>query len=126
MKLKNVSENQLLSALLEVADQYDANVIFNREPERKGNFLHFTLKVKDSSGPGARRSHSGRKLASACWHVHRDLMMLIFDRHPDAILVTALARYEGRDDFYNKFEATGNVNIGSQFQPITMQDACEC
>lgn len=61
-----------------------------------------------------------------CWHGHRDFMRLLFDRYPSAVLVSCLARYEGRDGFLRSFEATGGRNIGSQYRPLALEDACYC
>lgn len=127
MKVKGITEQQLRAIVETVSfEMYDCNVIFNREPERKGNFVFFTLRVNDSSRDGHRITHSGRRHHSACWHVHRDVMREIFDANADAILVTALARYEGRDDFERKYPATGETNVGSMMQPLYMINACDC
>lgn len=127
MKIKGITEQDLINAVETASnDHYDGNVIFKRTPDRKGNFLNFTLTVRNSRELGGRISHSGRRIAAACWHAHRDVMREIFDRAPDAILVTALARYEGRDDFERKYRATGEQNIGSMVQPMSMINACDC
>lgn len=126
MKVKGINETQLREIVNAVSEKYAGNLIFNREPERTGNFISFTLRVEDSRGPGARRSHSGRRLPSACWHAHRDVMSLIFATNPRAILVSAMARYEMREGFERLFRATGQQNIGSMMQPLAMQDACDC
>lgn len=114
MKVRGLDKPDVRRALESANRNYGGNLTFSRAPEQYGNFVIFTLRVTDSSGPGAQRSESGRKTVSACWHAHRDLMNAIFWRAPDAILVTALARYEGALDFVEKFEATrdalGNVS----------------
>lgn len=43
---------------------------------------------------------------AVCWHGHRDFMIELFNRYPDARLKSALADYRGRDDFWNKFPET--------------------
>ena len=137
MKIKGIDESALREAVRTAsADLYDSNIVFKREPEWVGNYLHFTLTVIKASEPGGRRSHSGRRVAAACWHAHRDVMREIFLRAPDALLVTALARYEGAQCFEDSFEATGDRNIGSQarveqlkcsgFMPLSMREACDC
>lgn len=127
MKVKGVSESALRFIVESVSNlRYNGNIVFKREPERKGNFVFFTLTVNYSGGKGGRRSHTGRKVAAACWHAHRDVMRAMFESYPEAILVTALARYEGRVDFERSFEATGDGNIGSMAAPLAMRDACEC
>ena len=127
MKVKGLTETQLTDIVNQISTTlYADNLVFNRYPERVGNFLHFTLRVNSSSGKGARRSHAGRRMVSACWHAHKDVMQLLFNRYPDALLVSAMARYAGKTDFQYNFESTGNSNIGSMIQPCNMIDACDC
>lgn len=127
MRVKGISELDLALIVGHVSRVfYAGNLIFKREPETIGRFVHFTLRVKDSKGPGARRSHSGRRLVSACWHAHRDVMVELFDFAPDALLVTAMARYEGREGFLREYPGTGSVNLGSAFEPMAYRDACDC
>jgi hypothetical protein len=127
MKVKGISASELCAIVREVSGRdYDGNVIFKREPELIGNFLFFTLTVIKSANPGGKRSPSGRKVSAACWHAHRDIMQVIFNSNPDALLVTALARYDGKQDFEYSFPTTGETNIGSMYEPFYMQDACDC
>ncbi len=126
MRIKGITEHDLRQAVNTASKEYDNNIVFKREPERIGNFLHFTLTVNKSADPGGRRSHSGRCIAAACWHAHRDVMKEIFKRAPDALLITAMARYDGKQDFYYSFPGTGESNIGSMVFPLQMQDACDC
>jgi len=131
MKIKGITEAQLRAAVQSAGKEfYDDNLQFNREPEKIGNWLHFTLRVKNSSKPGAGRSSSmfsrGRKQVSACWHAHRDVMRAIFRARPDALLITQLAHYEGSAGFEHEFPYTGTQNCGPQADPIARQDCCEC
>lgn len=130
MKVQGITEKQLRYIVESVSNlQYDGGVIFDREPETTGSrvmWIHFTLRTVNGRSQGARRSASGRRLAKACWHAHRDVMQALFDQHPDAILHTALAKYTGAQSFADTFEATGDGNVGSMAQPLAMRDACEC
>lgn len=127
MKVKGITESELRQIVSDVSEfYYDGNLTFKREPETIGNFVHFTLRVNDSSGEGARRSGSGRRTVSACWHAHKRVMLDIFGENPDAILVSALARYEGQGDFLAKYEATGDTNVGSMAAPVAMRYSCDC
>jgi hypothetical protein len=127
MRIKGITESELRTIVEGVSDRlYEGNIKFKREPEQVGNFLHFTLTVVNSADAGGRISHSGRRVAALCWHGHRDVMLDIFAAHPDALLVTALARYDGQNDFHDKFPATGRMNIGSYYAPMDMQHACHC
>ena len=127
MKIKGLTISELRAAVEHVSNiNYSGNITFKREPEQNGNFINFTLTVKDSSQKGGRRSNTGRRIAAACWHAHRDIMVRIFSRHPDALLVTVMARYEGLDGFTRLFPATGKVNLGSMYEPLLANRACKC
>ncbi len=127
MKLANVTACQLRMIVSVVSDEsYAGELIFEREPEGNGKWVHFTLRTVNGKSPGARRTHTGRRLAKACWHAHRDVMQLLFDTHPDAVLVTMLATYDGRDDFLATFPDTGATNLGSIAAPLRADAACEC
>jgi len=119
MKIKGITKQQLTEVINLGAD----NIIFNRHPGCEGKFLHFTLRVTDSKGPFAKQSATGRRSTSLCWHGHRDVMEAIFDLNPDALLVTAMARYEGRSSFNELFADTGMTNVG---MGVSYQDCCEC
>lgn len=122
----NVTRGQLEQALKTVNEQYDGNVCWNRSPELRGKSQMFTIRVQTGHGKGAKRAASGRRTASACWHVHRDFMVALFDLAPNTRLKTALADYRGRDDFNAKFEGTGNRNAGSAMEPQELRTACDC
>ncbi len=127
MKIKGISIETLTSVVAIISHQeYRGNITFKRLPEKTGNFVFFTLTVLDSSKPGAKRSATGRRISAACWHAHRDIMLALFEHNPDALLVTAMARYEGLEGFERNYPATGDVNIGSMFEPRCYADACEC
>ncbi len=127
MKVKGVTIQELRAIVARVGFYcYCENLEFNREPEKQGNFIFFTLRTKESAKPGHRRSHSGRLGYTACWHVYRDVFEEILHMHTEAIIVTCHARYEGVDDFLIKFPATGLVNVGSMAYPLLFQDACDC
>ena len=126
MRIKGITTQQLYQAVQTASKEYDGNIRFKREPEAIGNFLHFTLTVNNSREHGGRISHSGRRVAALCWHGHRDVMREIFKLAPDALLITALARYEGIEGFEDLFEETGYRNIGSMYAPMDMCEACHC
>ncbi len=127
MKLWNVPAESLRQIVTEVSDTlYDGNIRFKREPEKAGRALRFTLTVATSKAKGGRRSSSGRRVCACCWHGHRDIMQHIFNGYEDARLQTAQADYKGRADFEASFPSTGDVNIGSQMEPMAFSDACDC
>ena len=127
MKIQGLTTCDLYNIVTRVSSEsYDLGVIFAREPEWRGRWLHFTLRTVNGSSQGARRTNSGRKLAKACWHAHRDVMRAIFDAFPDAELVTMLAVYNGADNFNALFQETGKYNLGSTANPCRADSACEC
>ncbi len=88
--------------------------------------VQFTLRVADSKKAGARRSSSGRRTVSACWHAHRDVMIKVFEMNPGANLYTAWAHYKNKESFYDLYPGTANKNVGSQMQPAYPEELCEC
>jgi hypothetical protein len=87
---------------------------------------------KDTSllAPGQRRSASyfsgQRRINAVCWHGYRDALIEVFNINPDAKVRTAMAKYLGRDSFYEEFPSTGRKNIGSLMYPVTMPETCDC
>lgn len=84
--------------------------------------VRFTLGTRDSFAYGSRRAASGRHMPKASWQAHRDVMRAIYAADPSAVLVTALATYNGRSDFESRFEATGNTEVGSRMAPALIRD----
>lgn len=110
----------------------------DRTPGRGGvERCSFVLKLdtgsrrEDGSLPFQRVSMVGnhlgnhRRIAAVCWHGHRDLMRLLFERHPDARLKSALADYRGAEDFDRKYlgtrGSTNAYNVG-----LSYGEACTC
>jgi hypothetical protein len=120
---------ELVVALSAVNAEYQGNVTFKSGPScNGGKWTHFTLRVKSSSGPGHRVTvgSPSRKMIAACWHLHYDFMEHLFNINPDAVLVSAVARYEGRADFEDRAVETAYTNIGSMARPVYLGDACAC
>jgi len=127
MRLYHVPENALIEIVAAVSACYAFNLVFKTGPKRVSrNCITFTLRVSDSSGRGARRSATGRKMVAACWHVHRDVMERIFSDYPQCRLQSMLADYRGAADFFETFHATGANNIGSMASPRRIDEACNC
>jgi hypothetical protein len=128
MKALNVTKDQLEEALRLTNERYDQNVIWNREPEptnKKETSWRFTLRVRDSSGPGARRSaplwhQKRRKLIAACWHVHGHFFEHLFELCPELKLRVATHNIDHPNEIWL------DQNIGSQMYPYMYSDACEC
>ena len=116
----------LYDAMYNVSQRFEGNVRFKREPEfigkdRQGRFKYrFTLTVKSSSGPGARRGVDGRAIAAACWHVHGYFFDRVFLFDGEAMIEAGKLKMKGPEDNWQ------DRNIGSQMKPLLFSDACEC
>ena len=73
-----------------------------------------------------RRGHSGQRIASVCWHGHRDFLRALFGVCPDGRVKSAFADYQGREGFESSYRETGRRNIGSMMRPLRLADACDC
>lgn len=115
----------LEKALKIVNDKYDDNIVFKRceAVNNAGTRARFTLTVKDSRKAGGRISHSGRRVAAACWHVHGDFFMTCLAINGSAVIKSAgcadikagYTRADGQDR-----------NIGSIASPMMYSEACDC
>ena len=70
--------------------------------------------------------HEGRKVAAVCWHGHRDFMIEVYKRDPDARIKSAFADYRGVADFREKYPKTAYRNLGSMMNPVYAMHACAC
>jgi len=112
----------LKKALDVINAKYQDNVEFERF-DANCKSVDFTLRVRSSKEPGARRGHSGRRMAKACWHVHGDLFdailkldnkaRIISRGGPGAVITSAGGNWQ-------------DCNIGSQMQPLYFSEACDC
>lgn len=81
---------------------------------RDGRALRFRLRLDTDSRredgsllyQRVSQSRGGRRVASVCWHGHRDFMARIFGTNPDARIKTALADYRGVADFIRTYATT--------------------
>jgi hypothetical protein len=89
----------------------------------KGRRVRFTLETRDAWAYGSRTSANGRHMRKASWEAHRDVLIALFDLDPHATVRTALATYQGREDFDRKFVATGESRYGVSFdKPVAIRD----
>jgi hypothetical protein len=112
--------DQLNEALSVINKKYKDNIIFNRLEQMSSNRVCFTLKVKDSNEPGARRGTTGRRLINACWHVHGDFFDALFDID-DSNTIVSMGKFINVDG--GNWE---DKNIGSGMNPMYYSEACEC
>ena len=127
MEARNCSIQDLNNALAIVNKRYNNNVSFNREPEQHGKLVRFTLRVKDSKGPGHRLgfrfgNRKQRRMTSACWHVHGYFFEALFEVNPSAVVMTGSDRKQITVDGGNWEDR----NIGSRAYPMMFSEACEC
>lgn len=99
---------------------------------KRGDGWRIKLRVLSSRRPGSRVSNNQfmdkpRRIASACWHSHRDVFRAMFAINPDTRIKTALAHYKGEEDFEDTFFETGCGHSGPFGYAIPgVGDACNC
>jgi hypothetical protein len=127
--ITNATRDQLEAALTEVNAKYGGNIRWNREPEQTGRRLAFTLRTVSSKGPGHSRGtnflgfdkgfEKGKRLPSACWHVHGYLFDALLKN--DGVYIISRGKRIDKDG--GNWE---DFNAGSQMFPFMMSDRCDC
>ena len=124
MKAKNVTQNEMELAMSKINNKYNGNVEWNRFDGSR--VFNFTLKVKDSSGLGAKfgfttnKDGEYRKTCSACWHVHGDFFDALIEINQDAVIVSSFAKIDKNGGNWQ------DRNIGSMFNPRYYSESCNC
>ncbi|MFA5321948.1 MAG: hypothetical protein WC373_04685 [Smithella sp.] len=116
----NATFDELEKALVIVNKIYHGNVMFDRLDGASKNRRNFTLRVKDSSGQGARRGFAHQRMINACWHVHGNYFEALFKVNPAIWIATCGRRITN---------TSGNWidrNIGSIARPLYYSEACDC
>lgn len=111
----NATPAELRQALDKINKKYDGNISFCTLEHKTKSRVSFTLAAK-SKLKGARRSHSGRNLPKASWHVHGDLFDALFEIREDIFILSLGARIT-KDE--------GNWvdrQVGSPMQPVFMSE----
>lgn len=147
MMVYGVSESDINEIVRAVSRElYRDNVIVKSSRDRstsRGPRASFTLRVLDSGAraPGAIGDprHTGhgpygmrRNSLRACWHAHWDVIEELFRRFPDARVVAGYWKLDDKPVTYTAGTfretalRTAHLNIGSQLQPMTMPECCEC
>jgi len=126
MIARKCTRSDLVQALESINKKYKGNICFNRD-----DFPNFTLKVKDSHGPGHRRGFAfppsrpkGRRMVSACWHVHGDFFDALFEVNPNAYVLSNWSA--GKIKITKDSGNWQDANIGSQMYPLYFSEACDC
>lgn len=128
MLIRKVSRDQFAAVVSKVSESYGGNIIVHHDMREDGvRFPRLTgrIRVESSRASGARRSWSGRRTVSACWHAHRDVFRELFAQYPEATVQTSMARYTA-SNFEDVYPDTGNRSIGSMMAPAYMPELCEC
>lgn len=117
MKVRETQPGQLLAAEETLARLYSGNVYVKlRKDQRTRSGMIVRLAVKDSRGPGSRKSREGRRIASACWHAFGHYLGALGDA------VVTVPGYHGPASGHGWRDR----NIGSQYEPFMYSEACDC
>ncbi len=121
MIVRNLTEGNGSQSIQEAAKDVGVQLYHLR---KEGTGFRFTLRL---NGKKYRRlSHTGRKVAAVCWHGHYDFMAMLFKYEPDAILISMIERYDGKQAFHKLARQTGYQNIGNEVHPLMLKEACTC
>jgi hypothetical protein len=129
MKVWGLNEQELQHAATEVGVtphqlREDGRALrFTLRPDRSLGKLGGDYKYQRTSSSGF---HPDRKVFAVCWHGHRDFMLEVFKCNPEARIKTMWADYKDREDFLDKYEATGYHNVGSMMYPMQAREVCNC
>ena len=119
MLVRNVTEEDLRKA-----SQSVGVALFELRKSGKG----FRFRITPIGGKYQKLSASyfnrGRKCHAVCWHGHRDFFRVLFRLSPDAVVITALARYTA-DNFESTYPET-DKNVGPPIAPIHYSECCNC
>jgi hypothetical protein len=118
MIIRGLTEAQIHQAVDKVEN---AQVEYTNRKTK--NAVNVKLTVKSSRGKYGKTSVGygrvgQRRVHALCWHGFRDVFFEIFKLNPNAVIITAQARYDGLEDFREKYPRTGNKNIGSMIEPV--------
>lgn len=146
MRVKGITTEQLQDTIREVNKKFGSE-IYTPYMERKGKSIQFTLRLLSRWGCTYETKHKRRGndifrhwtndnwgktkagihyTSAVCFHGHWEIYREIFRLNPDAVIVTALARYENLRDLENKAPHIGYRNIGSMMYPLHLENACDC
>ena len=124
MKVKGVDEDMIRKIAAQCGDFRLDNA------RREGHYTVFALRMAVPTSSGItryrKRGFSGKWTFAVCYHGHKKFMEQLFRHNPQAIIRTCKAAYLGLDSFLEKAPAVAHENVGSQFNPISYGDACEC
>lgn len=130
MQVRGLTESDIRAAAL------DAGVrLVNFRPQGRG--FAFTLGLQGELWRRLSHEHPNwtnrngtpykpRKIAAVCFHGHAAFMQRVFDANPDAVIISAMARFDGVAAFQAEACNVGERNVGSDYYPQEYNRACTC
>lgn len=122
MLIRNVPSNAIDALECFAAAEQTRLEVSCVTPRRSGSIeVRCVLRYDDDLDPREltrRKSASGRRTVGVTWAAHRGFMMRLFDAFPDAVIVSAIATYRGKQDFLARHGATYNHNAGSRVDSV--------
>ncbi len=112
----NATIQELNQALDQVNKTFEGNIRFKGISQISANKVNFTLTVHNSRKLGGRLSHTGRRIAAACWHVHGHFFDCLFSINPDAVINSLGKKITAQAGNWEDW------SIGQQMY----SDSCEC
>jgi hypothetical protein len=116
----NATIDQLNEALNFVNQLFNNNIKFKEIKQISSKRINFTLRVKNSSGKGAKIGYSGRKTISACWYVHGYFFEYLFLQYPDIFIISQGKKMIDNSDNWK------DQNVGNVYNPISYSSLCNC
>jgi|SRR5579864_3257581 len=113
--LRKISEN--LNIVVQISKSWITR--------QKKNGFTFTLSL-GSSRRFQRVGNTGRKVFAVCYHGHYDFMKAVYDKDPNARIVSSMAKYENIESFELQAPELAYRNIGSIIEPLEYSQACLC
>ena len=126
MRLRGITLDEFHASVDRVNADYSGNLHVHNDAHQTGSRKVTTvgrLDVLESKGDGARTTHEGRHGKYACWHAFRDVVRDLLAHHPEAVITTAMARYDA-ETFEDVYPATADRNVGSMVRPAYMTELC--
>ena len=120
MQARNCTMAQVEEALSKINVEYNNNVMFKRIDQENSKCIGFTLRVKNSSGAGAKIGYTGRKTVNACWHVHGDFFNALIEVNPGVVIKSLGKTIDINGGNWKDW------NIGSRVDPVLYSQSCKC